>query len=498
MSAPHDRPALLPPVVAGLGVFALMALLMPSTPAMGDAAELILALALAGIPHPTGYPLYVMAGTLFVRAAHALGISWVVAANLWSVTGAAVAAAAYTRLVQHLVAALEDDARLAAFRGGVRAVAVAFPVIALALNPVWIDAATGAEVYSWNCALLALGAAFMLGRLRATSAASDAGETHAALAWGLLCGACAAHHVTSLLFVLPMTVALVATLVRAGRWRASLALTGVVASLIPLASYGWIAWRAAHPAPFQWPVEPRWSSWWFHVRAALYTHYLGRFAPTVPEWTLIKGGLLVWILPGMSLGALFALRTTSRPARWGLLALLGGAALQVVFVVSYGVPDAAMYLLPALLASLSVGAPLLLWLARRTSRAVAFAAAAGLVLALAAWSVPRALTERLALARVDAGFRKAWRSIPFERGIVLWADDHYHRFLALQLLEGQRPGLYMENPDMLVWHARREAFRRRFGFDPLEGLSLRTAKDLEEIPTNVRRRAKVPVLVLPQ
>jgi hypothetical protein len=229
----------------------------------------------------------------------------------------------------------------------------------------------------------------------------------------------------------------------------------------------------------------------------MYAHYLGRFAPSIPEWTLIKWGMLTWILPGMTLGIVFALRTTSRPVRWGLLALLGGAALQMVFVVSYGVPDAAMYLLPALMGSLAVAAPLLLWLVRRAPRAVALAAT-GLVLALAGWSVPRAVAKRAELARVDAGFRNAWRSIPFEHGIVLWGDDHYHRFVALQLLEGQRPGLYMENPDMLIWPARREAFRRRFGFDPLEGLSLRTTKDVEGIAENIRRRAKVPVLVLPQ
>ena len=35
-----------------------------------------------------------------------------------------------------------------------------------------------------------------------------------------------------------------------------------------------------------------------------------------------------------------------------------------------------------------------------------------------------------------------------------------------------------------------------FGFDPVEGLSLRTPKDFEKIAQNVRRRAKVPVLVL--
>src|SRR5881397_1105532 len=100
------------PVLAGtIGTFALAVLLLPGTPGMGDSAELTLALAFAGIAHPTGYPFYVLAGHLFVIPVHALGTSWVVAANLWSAAGAAVAAGAYTRLLQHLVAALGDEDR---------------------------------------------------------------------------------------------------------------------------------------------------------------------------------------------------------------------------------------------------------------------------------------------------------------------------------------------------------------------------------------------------
>ena len=515
MNATHDRLGRAPALAAAIGAFALAALVMPTTPGMGDSAELVLALALAGIPHPTGYPFYVLAGHLFVRIAHALGIPWVLAANLWSATGAAVAVGAYTRLVQLLVATLEDEGRLTGLTpvsGIAKGTAVAFPVVALALNPVWLDSATKAEIYGWSNAALAMAAAFMLGRLRrlATTgspvavtpdrmgdAALAAEDLRAACGWGLLCGLCATQHATSLLFALPMSAALVVGQVKAGRWRASLLMVAVGAALVPLASYGWIAWRAAHPARFQWPVEPTFASWWLHVRGAAYTGYLGRFAPTPAEWALIRQGLLPWILPGMSLGSLLALRTTSSAVRWSLLALLGGAALQVAFIVSYGVADPTMYFLPVLMPSLLVAAPGLLWLARRTSGGSSMALATGLVLWLGAWSLPRAWSERTALAQVDAGFRDAWRRIPFSHGIVLWADDHYTRFVLLQVLEGQRPDLYVDNPDMLILPVPREAFRRRFGFDPTGGLRFRTPRDLERVPEVIRERARVPVLVLP-
>jgi hypothetical protein len=181
-----------------------------------------------------------------------------------------------------------------------------------------------------------------------------------------------------------------------------------------------------------------------------------------------------------------------------MLALLGGAALQIAFVVRYGVPDPEFYFLPALMVSLLVATPLLRGLARRAPALVGLALSVAVAGVLGAWSVPRALASRVELARVDAGFRRAWRAIPFDRGIVLWRDDHYQRFVALQLLEGQRPDLYVESPDMLIWPARRAAFQRRFGFDPLAGLELRRPEDIGLIAGNVRRLAKVPVLVLPE
>jgi hypothetical protein len=111
-------------------------------------------------------------------------------------------------------------------------------------------------------------------------------------------------------------------------------------------------------------------------------------------------------------------------------------------------------------------------------------------------SVPRALSERRRLDAVDADFRAAWRGIPFDRGIVLWRDDHFHRFVLLQRLEGQRPQLYVDSPDLLIWPARRRAFQSRFGFDPIAGLALRSPEDVAKVADNVRRRASVPVLVL--
>ncbi|HEY2953663.1 MAG TPA: DUF2723 domain-containing protein [Candidatus Eisenbacteria bacterium] len=486
-------------VASALGSLGLTLLLLPRVPGIGDSAEFTLALALAGVPHPTGYPLYVLVGHLFVRVLHALGASWVTAANLWSAMGAAVAAGAYARLAQHLAAdAPGGPAGAGPAAAGTRALQAAAPVLLLVLNPVWIASATVAEVYGWSHAWIAAAAAFAIGWLRRLSAAGAgpagehaAADRRAAWGWGILCGLGLAHHATSVFFAVPLTLALAAALVASRRWRAGFILAAIPAAAIPAAGALWIAWRAAHPAVLQWPIEPIAASVWQHVRGAAYGRYLGRFSPRSSEWTLIRDAILPW-LPGIVITAFHALRLP-RELRWGMLALVGGAALLVAFVVSYGVPDPAMFFAPALMVALLAIVPATAWVAKRASPAMAAAVVAVLAIALGSWSVPRALRERRRLDGVDARIRAAWSLVPFERGIVLWRDDHYQRLEIFQLLEGQRPGLYVDNPNILAWPARRAAFEQRFGFDPVEG-ELRTRADVDRIAGNVARRSPLPVV----
>jgi len=514
VTSPHARPGLGPVLASALGSFALALLLLPRVPGIGDSAEFALALALAGVPHPTGYPLYVLVGHPFVRVLHALGASWVTAANLWSAVGAAVAAGAYARLAQHLSAAgaLAEPPGAAQATAAARIPVAAAPVLLLLLNPVWIASATVAEVYSWSHAWIAAAAAFGVGWLHRLSAAgagpagggpaSDrpgegaTADRRAALQWGVLCGLGVAHHATAVFFALPLSVALIAALRQAGRWQRRFLLAMVPAAAIPAAGAAWIAWRAAHPAAFQWPIEADAALVWQHVRGAAYAGYFGRFSPRAPEWELIRGAVLPWLPSGLVLVALHALRLP-RSLRWGLLALVGGAALLVAFVVSYGVPDPAMYFAPALMVALLAIVPVMAWAARRASPRMAAALGAVMAIALASWSLPRAVHERARLVGVDARIRAAWRSVPFERGIVLWRDDHYCRLKLFQLLEGQRPGLYVDNPNLLAWGVRRSAFARRFGFDPLDGRELRSRAEVGLIPQIIARRSPLPVVEFP-
>lgn len=479
--APPARSRLRDPVpaIAACLALALFVARTPPVPGIGDSGEFTLALAFTGIPHPTGYPLYVLFGSAFVHALHALGVSFVRAAGLWSALGAAVAIGAVTALSRRLSSG--------------RVAPALIPAALLAFNPVWLSAATIAEVYSWACAWVAAAGLYALVRARA-HAAGGASASRTALGWGLLGGVGLAHHLTSVVFLAPLSLALLAALRRARAWRASLVLLAAGAALVPIASYGFLAWRAAHPAPVQWPLGPTLADLVRHATGRAYAAYVGGFAPNPLQRAMLVSGIVPWIVPGLVLAALQALRTPEAGARHTLLALVGGAALLVALAVNYRVPDPAYFFLPALLVALLATVPLADALFARAGTRPALATAAVVVVAVAVWGLAGSARERARLERVDARIRGAWAEIPPGPAIVLWDDDHVSRLEVFQSLEGSRPDLVIANPSLLTWKAARAAFERRTGIDPLAGIVPRTRADVARIPASVRRQAAVPVI----
>jgi hypothetical protein len=474
------------PALFGLAAFLLYVAVLPATPGVGDSAEFTLTLALAGVPHPTGYPLFILLGHPFVKAMHALGLPWAAAANLWSAVGAAVAVIFLVRLGEAL-AGPDERGRWAA------ALALA-PAAVMALHPLWLFAATQAEIHSWWFAWVAGAAWFAVARLTGTDGAGAAGRS--GLAWGAIAGLGLAHHMLSIAFVLPLTLAMIVPLARGGRGPGRFIAGMAIGAAIPLASYGFIAWRAFHPAAIQWPLEPSWPRVWDHVRGAVYARYLGRFAPG-PAQAHLLNTMVAPFLPLVVLAALWALR--ARPAlRPALIALVAGATLLAAFVFRYGVPDPAMYLVPALLVGSLASVPALAWVARRASPGAAALTALAIVVAVGAWGTGHAVRERRRLDRADSMIRTAWHAIPFDTGIVLWRDDHSARLQVFQLLEGSRPGLQVVNPNLLAWGRARRAFLERNGFDPLAGLNLASPAYADSIAVNVRRLSPIPAIEFPE
>ncbi len=244
-SHPASATAVAPPAVApppsalasvAVGIAALAATLAFTTaiPADKDSGEFALVLARLGLAHPTGYPLYTLAGHVFVVLLHAAGASWTYAANAFSALGAALAMG----LLHALGARLLHERRVA-HAGWV----ALLPVLAFAPQPAWTSIATLAEVYSWHAAWVALAclAAWSGARTLADARAGESATRRVALLWGAIVGAGLAHHLTSVFFAAPLTLALATLVARRPRGRVVLALTALVGAVPPLLTLGYVA-----------------------------------------------------------------------------------------------------------------------------------------------------------------------------------------------------------------------------------------------------------------
>lgn len=172
-----------------------------------------------GIPHPTGFPLYVLAGWIFSHAIPFASVAWRM--SLLSALAFSLAAWAIARIVTTLEAA--------PWTGTAAAVAFAFGEVA------WVRA-TRAEVHSLACA-------FGLLALAAACAWYREGKPRSLYLAGALAGCGVATH-PIVAMTLPALVAFALGRVRA--LHARTILLTVVFGLLPLASYAYLPLRSAY------------------------------------------------------------------------------------------------------------------------------------------------------------------------------------------------------------------------------------------------------------
>ncbi|MEO5618768.1 MAG: DUF2723 domain-containing protein [Candidatus Eisenbacteria bacterium] len=496
---------------AGVGAAfgALYLALAPHVTGPKDAAEFTLVLALNGVPHPTGYPTYVMFGHHFVRLVHALGANWAYAANAWSALGGGVAMALLHALATRMVPARLPLGHIARFSLGL------VPVAIFGVNPIWLLDAIFAETYTWHLVWVCGAGLFMQTAMRVVETRDAAALTRTAAAWGLLCGIGLAHHLTSVLLVAVFSAGLIAALVRAGKWRLGLVIPTAAGAVLPLLAYSFVAWRAFHPAAYQWgPLEPAWWSVFAHIRGSAYGDLLGRFAPDEVQRGLLANHVYPVHFPALVLLAV-AVLLARRGERLVLATFAGAAGVQTLYAFNYGVRDPSSYFQPALTLALLSLPPVGAWLLTRRQAAPPRSAAAGAapaapsrpvavvaavlalagVVALGARGLPLGHAIRLGAEETDRRMRATWDRIPQGAGFVLWDHDMATTFQVYQQLEGQRPELFAGNPATLSWPAPRRAFRDRFGFDPLDGLEPLTAARALQIPANMSRQTPLPVTV---
>jgi hypothetical protein len=103
-------------ISVGLGALLAYLWLAPHVAGDGDSSELTIALVRNGVPHPTGYPLWVLLGHAFVATLHRLGVSWDYAANAWSALGGSAAIALMFFLAGRLIPRACPDFCVSLFR----------------------------------------------------------------------------------------------------------------------------------------------------------------------------------------------------------------------------------------------------------------------------------------------------------------------------------------------------------------------------------------------
>jgi len=212
----------------GAAVFVVYALGASRTIFVGDSGELVAAVHVLGIPHPTGYPLYVLLGKLWTLLVPLGSVAFRM--SLFSAACGALAAALLYRL-------LRDDL-------GLRALAAAPAALAWAFAPsVWGEANIQ-RVYTLNAVFVALGT-------RAAVAWRRRRDGRALARVACWCGLGATNHTFMAVFAAAFALVAVAAEPRVllrGRDLAGAA-AAFVAGLLP---YAYLPIRARMNPPLNW------------------------------------------------------------------------------------------------------------------------------------------------------------------------------------------------------------------------------------------------------
>ena len=283
-----------------------------------DGGELATAATTLGIPHPPGYPTYVLVGHLFSRLP--LGGSVAYRLNFLSAASAAVAAGLATLAAGQWTG---RDRR--------SNVVIAAPLaggLTLAFMPLVWGQALITEVYALNLALLA---AFLWALLGG----------RAAWAVGLLLGLSVTTHLTSAL-MLPLALA---STQREQWWFLA---GGLLLGLAPFLALPLLAQSGS---PVIWGSPEQLSGWVRLVSARIYRpNVFGlpveQWGERALEWGRLFFAQFAWV--GVALLPAGVSERWSQKKRQ-YMAVLGTASVYAVYAFGYNTADAAVFFLPGLL-----------------------------------------------------------------------------------------------------------------------------------------------------
>ncbi len=215
------------PVLAGLGAFLLFAVGIPQTIYVGDSGELVTAAWTLGIPHPPGYPLYVLLGYVWSHLVPLGSVAWRM--GLFSAVCGAAAVALLARLVWRV--------------GGSR-IAAAMAAGLLAVAPSFWSQANVPRVYT-------LGVLMLLVVLTVLDRWYETRDDRSLIAAAFLLGLGAANHTV----MIPIGLALgcVVLLQEPGLWRRVRTLAAALgAALAGLLPYLYLPLRSRQDPTLDW------------------------------------------------------------------------------------------------------------------------------------------------------------------------------------------------------------------------------------------------------
>jgi len=447
--APRRTPLdLLPAVTLGGAAFALYAVTLAPTMLIGDGGEFQFVPYLAGVAHPTGYPLYTMLGWLW---SHLLPVGDAAyRMNLFSALWAALAVALLVPLTRSLLRQAFPALSPALHRLIAMVAAITFAV----MPTLWSQAVI-AEVYGLHIFFVVLIGYLLL-------AWGEGRQPRHLLLAALAFGLSMTHHSTTLLLAPAILVYVWLTDRRVfGDWR--LLLKCLLLLLVPLVLYLYIPLRAPHTPYLRLPLaEGRElvlyeNTWPNLVNFVLGGPFSGSvdFSVDLGERLSMAWGLLRnevgWAGAVLAFIGVVALATgmagTGSPGRrLALLALTGLAyAALVAFNLVYTIGDIFVMYIPSYLM-------IVLWMAVAVGMVVSLmnrskAAGVGLVLLSLALPLGLLLSNSCELDQSDnRGARTQWETLlaePLPAEAILISNDRNEimPMWYFQYVDGTRPDL---------------------------------------------------------
>ncbi len=423
MEPTRQQPLLHPKVQAALLAMALFALYTAGasrTIYVGDSGELVTAVHLLGIPHPSGYPLYVLLGKLWTLAVPFGSVAFRM--SLFSAATAALACAGLYLVGRKLSL------------GGLSALVAA---LVLAFSPSFWSQANIQRVYSLNALFVVAATLLVCCFWREKRSRHLIGAL-------FLCGLGASNHLFMGIYATCLFVVVVVsdrTLLR----RPGLLVASGAAFLVGLVPYAYLPWRSRANPRLDWG-DPEsldgflgvvfrrdfWDRAWFEGASDLVVvawDYLGSLGQ---ELTWVGLGLaLVGLLVGRDHGRVRLLAVLVMGANWLSMAL-HGSRVDLFFWHRYYIPS---YILAALLAGLGCQR-LLASMPRRVGLLVLLLPA---VLLVSGFRQHDRSRYRIA----DSFSRSLLESLPPGAHLVATDDNVLFTLMYLHLVEKVRPDVHL-------------------------------------------------------